>query len=321
MVCRYGRPTWLLTFVALAVLAIAAPVLGQAGGVVRGVVQDEQGQPVEGATVVLTGVASGRRFEVKTNRRGEFLQIGLTSGGWTVIAEKGKLGSEMRTVNVRMNSASELELVLNTASAASSAEAKAKNEELKKLFEDGVAAGNAGRQDEAIEKFKQAVAVNPDCFDCYNNLGFAYVQKKDYENAEAAYKKSSEVNPNDATSFNGLATIYNAQRKFDLAAAASAKATELSTNLSSSGGGGAEAFYNQGVILWNGGKIAEAKKSFESAVQADPNHAEAHYQLGMALVNEGNLAGAATEFETYLKLAPEGPNAATAKSLVAQLKT
>ena len=35
----------------------------------------------------------------------------------------------------------------------------------------------------------------------------------------------------------------------------------------------------------------------------------------MALVNEGNLAGAATEFETYLKLAPTGPNAATAKGI------
>jgi hypothetical protein len=40
----------------------------------------------------------------------------------------------------------------------------------------------------------------------------------------------------------------------------------------------------------------------------------------MALVNEGNLAGAGAEFETYLKLSPDGPNAATAKSLVAQLK-
>ena len=78
--------------------------------------------------------------------------------------------------------------------------------------------------------------------------------------------------------------------------------------------------FNQGVILWNAGKVAEAKKQFEGAVQANPSHAEAHYQLGMALVNEGNLAGAATEFETYLKLAPAGPNAATAKSLVAQLK-
>ena len=38
------------------------------------------------------------------------------------------------------------------------------------------------------------------------------------------------------------------------------------------------------------------------------------------VVNEGNLAAAATEFETYVKLAPEGTNAATAKSLLAQLK-
>ena len=75
--------------------------------------------------------------------------------------------------------------------------------------------------------------------------------------------------------------------------------------------------FNQGVILWNAGKIAEAKKQFEGAIAANPNHAEAHYQLGMALVNEGNLAGAATEFETYLKLAPTGPNAATAKGILA----
>jgi Flp pilus assembly protein TadD len=99
---------------------------------------------------------------------------------------------------------------------------------------------------------------------------------------------------------------------------------ELSSVLGAGGGGGggggnADAMFKQGVILWNAGKIAEAKKQFESAVAANPNHAEAHYQLGMALVNEGNLAGAATEFETYLKIAPTGPNAATAKSILGSL--
>ena len=38
-----------------------------------------------------------------------------------------------------------------------------------------------------------------------------------------------------------------------------------------------------------------------------------------ALVNEGKLADAGTEFNAYLKLSPDGPNAATAKALVAQL--
>ena len=75
------------------------------------------------------------------------------------------------------------------------------------------------------------------------------------------------------------------------------------------------------MILWNARQDRRgARRRSKARSQANPNHAEAHYQLGMALVNEGNLAGAATEFETYLKLAPEGPNAATAKALVAQLK-
>ena len=37
------------------------------------------------------------------------------------------------------------------------------------------------------------------------------------------------------------------------------------------------------------------------------------------VVNEGNLKGARAEFDTYMKLAPNGPNAAQAKALAAQL--
>ena len=77
------------------------------------------------------------------------------------------------------------------------------------------------------------------------------------------------------------------------------------------------------MVDWNAGKIPEAKAQFEQAVKLDPNLADAHYWLGMALVNAGTpeaMTEAKGHFETYLKLAPEGPNAATAKSLVAQLK-
>ena len=211
--------------------------------------------------------------------------------------------------------------MLSAKNAGPSKEDIAKGAELKKTFEEGVAASKAGNLDEAIAKFTHGTELSATCADCYYNIGYAYSQKKDYEKAEAAYKKAIEVKGDYAEAYNGLANIYNAQRKFDEAAAASAKASELGAASGPAGGGGnANALYNQGVILWNAGKIAEAKKQFEGAVQADPNHAESHYQLGMALVNEGNLAGAVTEFETYLKLAPEGPNAATAKSLVSQLK-
>src|SRR3954469_25046046 len=318
-----GRPTWLLALAMFIGLACAMPALAQSTGMVKGVVSDDKGQPVENAkvTIEMTG-GTGRRFETKTNKKGEYIQIGLNSGAYKVTAEKEKLASQPATVNVRVNSSQETNLVLGVASAASSKEALAKTAELKKTFDEGGALSGAGNHDQAIEKFTAAAALSPSCYDCYNNIGFSYSQKKEWDKAEAAYKKATELKADDAAAYNGLATVYNAQRKFDLAAEASAKAAQLAGNLSATGGasGNADALYNQGVILWNSGKIPDAKKAFEGAVQANPNHAEAHYQLGMALVNEGNLSGAATEFDSYLKLAPEGPNAATAKSLLAQLK-
>lgn len=319
MVRRYGWPLWLLAFTIGTALAVAPSVAAQTSGTVRGQVVDANGQPVEGATVTITGEATGRKYQSRTNRRGEFIQIGLTVGPYVLVAEKDKQASEPAKAAVRNAAPATVNLFLGAAPSAAASAAASKESA---TFGEGVALSSAGKHAEAIEKFTAGTVANPACFECYNNIGYSYAQMKDYDKAEAAYKKAAELKPDSSTAWNGLANIYNAQRKFDLAVEASKKATDLSGDLSSPGGGAgnADAMYNQGVILWNGGKVADAKKQFEAAIQANPSHAEAHYQLGMALVNEGNLAGAGSEFETYLKLSPEGPNAATAKSLVAQLK-
>jgi len=302
----------------LATLAFALPAAAQ--GLVQGLVTDAAGQPVEGAAVVIEAEGTNRHFDMKTNKKGEFMQIGLQSGPYKVTATKDKLTAS-QSVRISQGRPASAKLVLGASAAASPAEAAAITA-LRKTLDDAIAASNAGKFDDAIAGFQKAIETQPTCSACYYNIGYNYAQKKDYDKAEEFYKKAIEQKADYADAYAGLASVYNAQRKFDQAAAASAKATELSSVLGAAGGagGGADAFFNQGVVLWNGGKVAEAKKAFESAIQANPNHAEAHYQLGMALVNEGNLANAATEFETYLKLAPEGPNAATAKGLVAQLK-
>lgn len=317
-----GRPNWLSVFAVLAALALAVPAFAQSTGMVKGMVTDDQGQPVENAkvTIEMTG-GTGRRFETKTDKKGEFIQIGLASGAYRVTAEKDKLASAPAPVNVRANTTQQANLMLGVASAAASKEALAKTAELKKVFEEGVALSSAGNHDQAIEKFTAAAALSPTCYDCYNNIGFSHSQKKEWDKAEAAYKKSVEIKADDAAAYNGLATVYNAERKFDLAAEASAKASQYAGVLGAAGGsaGNADALYNQGVILFNGGKAAEAQPIFESAVQANPNHAEAHYMLGMTMVGT-DPAKAVPEFEAYLKLAPTGPNAAMAKQFVDALK-
>jgi Flp pilus assembly protein TadD len=292
-----------------------------AQGMITGKVVDAKGEPVADAKVTIEqtdGVT--RKFETKSDKKGEFIQIGLQSAQFKVTAVS-KDGKETGTASTRVSQRgpSAVRIVMG-GGAANDPGLAAKTAELRKSFDEGVALSRAGKYDESVESFNKALALNPNCQDCYYNIGFAYAQKKDYDKAEENYKKALGVKADYVEAYNGLANIYNAQRKFDQAAEASAKASQLSAAAPGAlQGGNADALYNEGVILWNGGKIPDAKAKFQAAIAANPNHAESHYQLGMSLVNEGKLKEAGEEFNTYLKLTPEGPNAATAKALVAQL--
>jgi Flp pilus assembly protein TadD len=283
-------------------------------GMIKGKVVDAKGQPVVGAriTIEFTG-GINRKMETKTDKKGEFIQIGLQSGAYKVTATDEKLGSQTFPANVRVGQTQEVNFVLAPGAGGPGENPKAV--ELKKLFEEGVTASRANNYDLAIEKFNAAAAVVPNCHDCYYNIGYAYLQKKDEKQAEAAWLKALEIKPDYSEALNGLATLYNNQKRFD-------EATAMSGKAASAGGatGGADALYNQGIILWNQGKIPEAKARFEEALKANPNHPEANFQLGMALLNEGKVPEAVASFEKYLSLAPDGQFAAQAKAMLAQLK-
>jgi len=319
-----GRRALLIALAVLVAVAVAWPVSAQSTGMCKGKVVDKEGKPVEGAKITISfkdGIS--RNYEVKTNRKGEYIQIGLPPGNYKVTAEKDKLGAQSFDARVRLGEAAEVNFALapGAAGVTMTKEEAAKAANVKRLFDEGVAASRANDHDGAIAKFTEASTLLPGCYDCYYNIGFAYAQKKEYEKSEESFKKALELKPEYVEAYNGLATIYNAQRKFDQAQQASQKAAELAAAAGvSAGGGGVDALYNQGVIAWNAGKAEDAKKSFEEAIKLNPSHAESHFQLGMCFVNLGQLAEAAGMFEQYLKLAPEGQYAAQAKALVAQLK-
>jgi tetratricopeptide (TPR) repeat protein len=302
----------------VAACAIAAPAAAQSTGMVKGKVVDAKGQPVEDAKILIEFTEGvNRKNETKTNKKGEFIQIGLFPGNYRVTASKENVGRQSFDVRVRIGSAADVNFQLSPESGLTE-EDKKKNAALQAAFQGGIDAARAGQHDAAVAKFTEAAGMMPNCHDCYYNIGFSYTQMQKYAEAEAAYKKAIEIKPASAEAYNGLATIYNAQKKFDEAAAASAKAAELGGG--SAAGGNAEAIYNQGVILWNAGKFAEAKAQFEKAIAAKPDMAEAHYQLGMANLNLGQMEAAVAAFEAYLKVAPNGPHAAEAKNAIAALK-
>jgi len=295
-------------------LLVSAPAFAQS--VLKGVVVDAQGKPVEGAVIVMEAAqAASRRIETKTNSKGEFLQVGLPSGAYKVTATKDKLTQSLQA-QVRQGENRPLNFQLAPGSGLSEEEKKAAAATATQATE-AIAALNAGRDDEAIAKFEAILVTVPACADCLYNLGVAHSHKQDWPKAEDAYKRLIVLRPDNADAYNGLANVYNAQKKFDEAIAASKKAAELAGP--AAGGGNAEALYNQGVILWNSQKYAEAKVQFEAAVKADPNMALAHYQLGMAQLNLGQIPDARASFENYLKVDANGAKSAEVKGYLAAL--
>jgi len=303
----------------LSLVALAAPAFAQ-GGTLRGKVIDAQNKPVEGAKITMLHVDTNRKFETKTDSKGEWRQIGLSPGNYTVTAEKDKL---TQTFEVRVGlDTKEVNFALQPGGAGGQMTAEQAKKEaervegIKAAFAQGAELTNAGKFDEAIAKFNEVLVEVPKCVECHVNLGAIHSRKQDWAKAEEHYKKALELNPESGESYNGLANVYNAQKKFKEAQAMTAEASKRM----GATGGSAESLYNQGVIAWNANDFPKAQELFTAAIKADDTHAEAHFMLGQAYLNLGKLPEAAKEFETYTKIAPNGPNAEKAKANFEMLK-
>jgi tetratricopeptide (TPR) repeat protein len=288
----HERLPFLIALIVLVVVGVPRHAASQGTGMIQGVVKDAQGQPVEGAKIIVESNESvPRRFESRTGKNGDYVQVGLTSGTYKVTVEKDKI-IQLQNVPVKALDATTVNFTLSPPTppppSPEAVAQAAQAVEMRKVFVEGIEAAQANRFDEALAKFHKTIELAPQCAECYYNLGAIYSVKERFEAAAEAVLKGNEIlaaeGPN-APSPNPVA------------------------------------LYHRGVILWKGGKYPEARKQFEQALKADPNHADSHYSLGVALIQEGNLAAGANEFETYLKLAPTGEHAERAKELAVRARS
>ena len=105
--------------VAVAVLCAVtvAPALAQS--VVRGKVIDAQGKPVPDATILFEATDANRKTSTKTDKNGDFLQVGLASGGYSVTASKDKVGTQTLKLQVRQGPNQPMNFTLSASSGVS----------------------------------------------------------------------------------------------------------------------------------------------------------------------------------------------------------
>jgi tetratricopeptide (TPR) repeat protein len=311
-------------FVAGGMLLSLALFAGEAAaqtGTARGKVVDEKDQAIEGATITLEyqgGVT--RKNETKTNKKGEFTQVGLAPGTYRITAAKDGLGAQTIEYRINLGEPTYLPNIKlaparpgSTGNPAADAAAEKAMAELRGGVEAAIALTKEGKLDEAEAAYKDLIAKNPTRHQLYYNLAIVQAQKKDAAGAEASYQKALEIKPDSAEALNGLNTLY-------LSTGQAAKANELAAKAATANPNDAKAQFQVGYVAFNSGKYEDAVEAFKKAEALDPAYAETYYFLGTIALTQNKVDECAARLEKYLSLAPTGPNAATATQLLAACK-
>jgi len=179
-----------------------------------------------------------------------------------------------------------------------------------RVFNEGADAARLGDLDGARKRFEEAVQIDPELAPAHAALARILLGQKHYQEAIAAGDKALDLEPGRA---DVLKVKYEAYRGLGDDASALRIFQEM---VASDPAGTAKALFDRGVEMFNAGNTAGAKTAFEQAILADPKHAKGHYMLGLCYVNAGENPKAKEQLQRFLELAPDDPDAGTAKEML-----
>jgi tetratricopeptide (TPR) repeat protein/transglutaminase-like putative cysteine protease len=163
------------------------------------------------------------------------------------------------------------------------------------LVESARAAMETGNMPVAIALLKRATEVEPKNKYAWNNLGLAYFNLRDNENAISAFQKQIEVNPYDEYAYNNIGRVYWNDRKYDDAVKAFSK--QLENNPLDK-----FAHANLGAMYAEWHKYDMAVPELEKAASLTPESAELQVSLGDAYLNLGQDEKALATFDHAVEL-------------------
>lgn len=131
------------------------------------------------------------------------------------------------------------------------------------------------RVPEAIQELRAALRADPTYLNARYNLAHALAVGGDLSGAETEYTTFLQQKPDDAGAQAGLGTVYYKERKFDEALSHFRDACALNPN-------DADMQANLGTLLAISGDLPGAIQAFESALRINPDHQAARTNLARA---------------------------------------
>lgn len=285
-------------------------------GTARGKVVDEAGKPVQDAAVSLE-LQGGmtRKFQTKSNKKGEYTQVGMQPGQYRVSAAKdGYVGSYVES-RISLGEPTYLPDLKLVPKAVAQAAAEDKGlAELKGGFEKANALMNEGKLDEAETEYRALIAKNPTIPQLHHNLAILLSKKKDMAGAEASYLKAIEVKPDYTEGYVGLTNLYVSHNQAD-------KAVALLNKVLAARPDDAKLYFQLGFAQFTAGDYDAAMTALKKAESLDATNAEVHYYLGTIALSKNDKAECTAQLEKYLSMNPtNAQNVTVGQGLLAACK-
>jgi predicted O-linked N-acetylglucosamine transferase (SPINDLY family) len=169
--------------------------------------------------------------------------------------------------------------------------------DLRRLFEQGLAAHRAGRMAEAENAFRQVLRAEAGNFPALHMLGFLKAQQGKYDEAITLLHKAVRANPADLTALSHHAGALMAAERFDEALAAYDRLLARAPK-------SFDALYNRGVILSQKNAFEDALESLDQAAALQPGMPAVHYNRGVVLAGLNRNGEALAAYNQALTLDP-----------------
>jgi tetratricopeptide (TPR) repeat protein len=166
----------------------------------------------------------------------------------------------------------------------------------------GLLATREGDMRGAIAYFKKALELKPAHFVALENLGNAYRQQKQWNDARETLKKALAVNPNDAEANYSLGMVFAQTNDNDSAYEYLRRALVLRPIYS-------EALNNLGVLYLRTGRRDEAVANFEECIRNAPDFDQSYLNLAQVYFLEDQPAKAREILLELLKRQPDNVSA------------
>ena len=136
--------------------------------------------------------------------------------------------------------------------------------------------------DKAADACRNAIRLNPNLADAYNNLGAILFAQQKLVESEQVLRKAIELKPDYAEAYSNLGNTLNGQGRLHEAKDSCTKAISLNPGL-------ADAHNNLGAIFRDLKQLDQAEESFKSAIKSDPAHPDALFNLSLLCLLQGDF--------------------------------